>query len=345
MSPQRSTRNPTRSGGVALVIVLWVLAGLTVVAVTVASSVRSNAESVKLLRERVAAERAFLSTSSRVKIIASTAQARSNYLISERGTLLLDGRSTAVLPQESVVLQDGLGLLNLNRANPNLLAGLLRQCGASETQVPRLVDSLADYIDSDTLKRLNGAEAFEYSGAGLPPPRNAPLLSREELWRVFGWADIRKAWMAQGCMNQVIVVGRAGYNRNTAQLPMLLASGLSPANAAALLDARRDGLLSTGPPTVNSDDSFNPFAGMQGMVVGRVFRVRHELALLEWAAEYDLELSPDATGGPWRVHEMRVTPATRQSATSGAELPPTDYLLPVRERDLLNAPSALPFGR
>ena len=46
--------------GFALVLVLWVLAGLTVVAVAVASSLRTSAESVKLLRDRVRAEAAIV---------------------------------------------------------------------------------------------------------------------------------------------------------------------------------------------------------------------------------------------------------------------------------------------
>lgn len=334
--------------GFALVVVLWVLAGLAVVAAAVASSVHSNAESVKLLRERVAAEEAFLSTSSRIKILAITAQRRSAYLIGERGILYMDGRTTRVSERESLVLQDGLGLAHLNRPQPFLFPALLRHCGAAERNVPALMDTLADYVDRDLLKRLNGAEASEYRADDLPPPRNAELLSRSELWRVKGWAAIRDSWRARGCDDLVTVEGRSGFNRNTAPLALLMASGMTQTQADALIEARNAGLPSTALATATPAEplgSSTPYSVIAGSVVGDVFRVRHEMALLEWALQYDLELSPASPGGPWRMHDVRVVPPGKPSVAVWAELPPVDFLLPEHERAKLNAVPTSPFGQ
>lgn len=334
--------------GFALVVVLWVLAGLAVVAAAVAATVHSNAQSVKLLRERVAAEAAFLSTSGRIKILAVTGQPRPAYRIGERGALYLDGRPTRVSAQESVVLQDGLGLLNLNQPQAFLFSNLLLQCGANERELPSLIDALADYVDGDSLKRLNGAEAPEYRAAQLAPPRNAELLSREELWRVKGWSSIRPAWKTNGCDELVTVQGRSGFNRNTAPPALLVAAGMTLAQADALMDARNAGLPATGPatttPAAQAGES-SPFGIIAGSVVGEVFRVRHEMPWLEWALQYELELSPTEPGGPWRVHEVRVVPPGKPSVAVWAELPAVDFLLPERERAKLNALPSSPFGQ
>jgi general secretion pathway protein K len=332
-----------RANGFALVIVLWVLAGLTVVAVSVAASLRSNAESVKLLRERVSAEREFLSTSSRIKIIASTAVPRVASLLSLRGELMLDGRRTVVSGGESVILQDSFGLLNLNNPYGEIWPNFLRSCGAKEDEVAILMDTLADYIDVDNLKRLNGAEAFEYSAAGLPPPRNAQLLSRDELWRAKGWLALRPTWTARGCNEMVTVRGGLGFNRNTASVPLLMASGLTEAQALGVIGARSAGLSVAETPNPAADG--NPLMSIAGGAVGGVFRVRHEMALLGWALQYEIELTPVSPGGPWRVHELRVVPPSQPLISARALLPPADFLLPARERDQLNAVPDLPFGQ
>lgn len=332
-----------RARGFALVIVLWVLAGLTVVAVAVASSMRSNAQSVKLLRERVLAEREFLSTSSRIKVIASTGMPRVGSFLSLRGQLMLDGRRTIVSDKESVVLHDSFGMVNLNTPYGEIWPNVLRFCGAAEADIPALMDALADYIDVDSLKRLNGAEAFEYSAAGLKPMRNAQLLSRDELWRVAGWAALRSTWMTRGCDDMVTVRGGLGFNRNTAPLSLLMASGLTEPQARDLIGARSAGLTVAEVPNPAADG--NPLMRISGGAVGDVFRVRHEMALLGWALQYEIELTSMSPGGPWRVHELRVVSPSQPSVSARSLFPATDFLLPERERDQLNVVPTLPFGQ
>jgi Type II secretion system (T2SS), protein K len=332
-----------RATGFALVIVLWVLAGLTVVAVAVASSMRSNAQSVKLLRDRVLAEREFLSTSSRIKVIASTALPRVGSFLSLRGELMLDGRRTIVSDKESVLLHDSFGMVNLNSPYGEIWPNVLRYCGASETDVPALMDALADYIDVDNLKRLNGAESFEYSSAGLKPMRNAQLLSRDELWRVKGWSALRTAWKAHGCDDIVTVRGGLGFNRNTAPLSLLIASGMTEPQAAGLIGARSAGLAAAEAPNPASDG--NPLMRIAGGAVGGVFRVRHEMALLGWALQYEIELTSMASGGPWRVHELRVVLPSEPSVSARSMFPAANFLLPERDRDQLNVVPTLPFGQ
>jgi type II secretory pathway component PulK len=344
MNDRRSPQRP--NAGFALVIVLWVLAGLTVVAVAVASSLRTSAESVKLLRDRVRAEAAFISTSSRLRLILATAGADTNAYNSARGVVLADNRPLFVDgTEEWVHVQDLRGVLHLNRPNQDRLANLLQVCDVPQAATARLVDSLQDYLDSDTLKRLNGAEAFDYAGTDLPAPRNAPLLSRDELWRIKNWPEIKPSWQALQCNDEVSVLGDGQFNRNTASLRVLRADGMDEVAALALVDSRQGGLTDVTVQTIKGAEASSPFGLAGGGRVGPAARLTHAARWVEWSLELELELTPTRDGGPWRVHEVRAVPK-RPLVETGTRLglPGATTWNPERETALNNAASSLPFG-
>ncbi len=88
-----------------------------------------------------------------------------------------------------VQVQDGRGLLSVNGVSGPVLQALLVQDGVSVLRAQAMVDVLADYIDTDSLKHLNGAERSEYQALGLPGPRNDWLLSLRELETMPLWRD------------------------------------------------------------------------------------------------------------------------------------------------------------
>ncbi len=339
----KSPRPGTLQGGFALVIVLWVLAGLTVIAVVVASSARVSNESVKLLRDRVRAEAEFISTSSRIKVIAATGIPGRMSIVGAKGSLLTDGRGTSVNAGESVALQDTRGLINFNRNKREQLGLLLSHCGANDSQTEELLDALSDYVDQDNVKHLNGAEAFDYRVAGLREPRNAPLLSREEVWRVKGWAALRDQWNALGCDEFVTVHNDGRFNSNTASGVMLQTAGMTEDAASALVTSRREGVeLVTGQLT--SGIQTDSFSGIGGGFVGTILRVTHRLSTVDWILVYDLELTPAREGGPWRTHEIRYRPRPQATVENLADLPASDFELSDSERDTPNALSNSPFA-
>lgn len=337
----RCTRPAPR--GFALVMVLWVLAGLTVVAVAVATSVRVSSEGLKSLRDRVAAEAQFLSTAARIQVLAATSATRRIQYEGVRGALYADGRPLAVGPGEWVRVHDIRGLVDLNGRNTTRLEKLLPRCGAAESQVAGLMDALADYIDKDSLKRLNGAEAFEYRMAGLPEPRNLPLLSREELWRVKGWEPLKDAWIQAGCNELVTVNGENRFNTNTAPPAVLEANGLTPDAAAALVDARQAGLPTLALET-GAGGSTDPFMSPGGSFVGQTLRIAHGAAPVKWQREYELRLTPLSEGGPWRILEIRHPVRDEAPPTPQAALPAADYVVPERERAPINVPPPFQTG-
>jgi general secretion pathway protein K len=333
------------ASGYALVIVLWVLAGLTVVAVAVAGSVYSNAQSVKLLRDRVVAERAFLDASSRIKVIGYRAVGVNNRLFGPRGELYVDGRETvAGEGGDTVVMQDINGLVAL-RADSVRLAGLLPRCGIPTDSQAALLDSLADYVDADGLKRLNGAEAFEYSKVGRPEPRNAPLLSRDELLRVLGWDAFGKAWQEARCDEWVSARGLGRMNRFTAPLAVLQADGLTAEQALALREAREAGVALGPGPNAEIGSARSPMLDESTGIVAPVVRISHRLPSVQWMLQYELEFTQSEPGGPWQTHELRIVPSLAPDSAVKATLPPIDYRLPEQDRARLNALSASPFNR
>jgi len=334
-----------RTRGFALVIVLWVLAGLTVVAVAVASSVRTSSEGLKLLRDRVRAEADFMSSAARVKVLTSTAGPTRAAFHGPHGWLFADGRALGAGADDWVLVQDTGGLVQLGRVNETRLLRLLRDCSAGDLQARRLVDALLDYVDVDSLKRANGAEAFDYAGTELPPPRNSSLLSMAELWRIKGWPEFKPLWDSAQCRERASLRGDGTFNRNTASLPALLADGMDATVAASVIGSREDGFADTtlalSDATAEASNPFN-FAG--GGFVGSVVRVRHFADWLQWGIEYELELTPSRGGGPWRVHEMRVLARRDDLVKPQATLPATNFWDPARNAELDSAATNLPFA-
>jgi general secretion pathway protein K len=77
--------------------------------------------------------------------------------------------------------------IDLNGAQPVLLAGLFRELGYEQELADQLGDRIADWRDVDDFRHLNGAESRAYLEAGLKyGPSNAPFKNVAELNRVLG---------------------------------------------------------------------------------------------------------------------------------------------------------------
>jgi type II secretory pathway pseudopilin PulG len=97
----------------------------------------------------------------------------------------------ASAPAEAIVsLQDTAGLISLNQVNSRMLSSVLQYAGAPKRDAETLVQSLWDYVDFDSQKRENGAEAPEYKRLKKPAPPNSPLRSFEELGALMHWGDM-----------------------------------------------------------------------------------------------------------------------------------------------------------
>jgi general secretion pathway protein K len=87
----------------------------------------------------------------------------------------------------SVEVTDESGKIDLNTADETMLTSLFLSVGVDLDQAGALADAIQDWRDTDDLPRARGAEANEYKSAGLPYiPRNTSFQTVSEVQQVFG---------------------------------------------------------------------------------------------------------------------------------------------------------------
>ncbi len=210
-SHRRPARHPQLSGthrgsrgsrhrGIALVLVLWTLTLLTVMAVGMTATQRTETA----LTENVIAEARFRAQSDAA--IAYAAFTFLNPPPEPAGVLSRGGSGADTGDEAAEWLPNGVprpwtfdgtpiniavfneqSRINLNRATVQVLTALLEALGAEEETAAGIADAIADWRDEDDLKLLNGAEDPDYEHAGRPfGAKDAPFVAVEELQQVMG---------------------------------------------------------------------------------------------------------------------------------------------------------------
>lgn len=228
-----------------------------------------------------------------------------------------DGQRYTTTEGAVVWLQDFRGLLAINGVSRPVLRTLLLQDGVPLQRAQAMIDVLDDYIDTDNLRRINGAERAEYQALGLPGPRNDWLLSPRELESMPLWRDdpVQLArWMRSFSSD----IGHA-FNPATAPLSTLKAMfpTANPAQLELIQTLRRsdqllDGRIGqrlTGLSMDSDDFIFAP---------GNEARVTVWAPGLPRAREYNVRLIPAGELGPWVITEQHSV--TRLNLTD--EAPP-----------------------
>lgn len=203
----RDARVPQR--GIALVVVLWVVALLGLMAVSQTAAVRTETRVVgNELEAATARAGAFAGLQ-----LAMAELARP---LSERGWHP-DGTLYSVTYgalELQVALSDEAGKVDLNAAPAPLLDALLAAGGVAEDERPAAVDAILDWRDRDDLPRVHGAEAEAYRQAGRDyAPRNGAFQSLEELVLVLGFDAQRYHALREGI---TIYSGNGGVNPSLA---------------------------------------------------------------------------------------------------------------------------------
>ena len=336
-------------GGYVLVVTLWVIVAVLVTATFFASRVERTQQLAIDFRDATDAE-------------VEMASARGDLLhrlattsFSEFGlgpgtpadTLRLDNRSYRSGPLTEIRVQDSRGLINLNAVDAETLARLIAPFGVDYRESARLADTLADYIDDDSLRRNYGAEAPEYRAAGLTEPRNAPLMSAAELRRVIGWRDHPELLGDPRFMDLVSVATVGGVNPNTAPFAVLMTlPNVTPELAAAIVATRES-------RPIPSPSLFARVIGVDATFAmthlsafpATSMRVTQSSAGRAWALRYDVELTPNGDSTPWRVERFaRVELAPKANAilpvagtpkSSGAADTAAPLDLPLRPSDVV----------
>lgn len=178
--------------GFALLSVLWVLVGVSALALAANLAAR---EGVASARNRAdLARAAWRAEACLERARAAIGDALAAHRDEGPGATAW-GRLDREIAQSPVLRGSGCDLemraagaaLDVNAADDETLRRLLLALGRGPAQVDSLVDALADWRDEDDAPRPFGAERDAYRAAGLRGPRNGPLAHARELRQVRGW--------------------------------------------------------------------------------------------------------------------------------------------------------------
>lgn len=177
--------------GIALMLVLWVVALLTIIAVGMTAAQRT--ESALAANQRAVADFrghaeaainfAALELMMPPPLVEDEAEATEQWVPdgAERPWLFAgEGLMIAIVNEAS--------LIDLNQAPRELIVGLLGAAEVPEADADALADAILDWRDLDDLHLLNGAEDADYEAAGRPyGAKDGPFDSVEELQQVLGF--------------------------------------------------------------------------------------------------------------------------------------------------------------
>lgn len=213
---------PHAQRGVALLLVVWLIALLTALIGAFAIAAR-----VESLQGRVLAQGSVAQQIARAGLEYALQRVADS---DARTRWVPDGRPygwTYAGSQLQVELIDETGKVDLNQADAQTLAGLLRAVGVEDGQAQQLAGAVVDWRDGDSLiQPVGGAEDPQYAQAGLPyGAKDAPFETVGEVEQVLGWtpeiyARVRPYLTLYG--------GRSRPDPAYAQGPVLSALGMDP---------------------------------------------------------------------------------------------------------------------
>jgi general secretion pathway protein K len=191
--PEHSKK--TSQDGIALLVVLWIMAILIVVVLSFSLMMRNESQAALSFKE--ATEKKYLAEAAVKRAIVELFYRRvnrdQNIILEGKEIIRVDGRAYKGYigdGQYSFRITSEAGKININELGDDtgiLLKNLLMNSGVREELADTIVDSVLDWKDTDEFHRLHGAENDYYSS--LPKPykaRNAPFETLEELLLVKG---------------------------------------------------------------------------------------------------------------------------------------------------------------
>lgn len=262
---------PAQGKGFILAATLWIIAIFGVGVAAISSWISLATENARTLRSRVDDELAL--SNAKNELIYALAVRPMTYRGLEVGTDIdkpLDEREAEPLdtfaamsnamresshfvafdrrpyvlesnPDYIIQIQDGRGLINLNRIQPPLLRRLLALYDAPETLRSQLPDTLQDWTDEDEFTRLAGAEKPDYEQLRRLPPTNARLVTPREAQSILGWDQVPRMWEDDLRTPIFSTCTTGGFNPNTApELSLLVHTpGLTEDAAKFIVDRRQ----------------------------------------------------------------------------------------------------------
>lgn len=297
MAAPTGTRNSVRRAGgrgIALIAVLWLVLLLSVIAGSLMMLTRTE---LGLSRNLVLAAQAQALAGGGVHLAAHA-------LLNPDPALrwIADGRPYGVEMETGnldIAVQDVAGLIDLNAAPPELLAGLFQAVGLDADEADALADRLADWRDPDDERRPNGAEAGDYDGPEIRVG-NAPFLTADEAQRV---PDMTTDLWKRIAPVVTVYSRRPGVNPATApRLALIAIPGIDETLADEIIATREDTDGAALTSLIPAEARRYTTGGR-----GNVFAIRSRATLTdggEYVQQAVIELTA-RSNPPWRVHAWR----------------------------------------
>jgi general secretion pathway protein K len=245
------------SRGVILPVVLWVSAGLALLAFSIDSHARQAVRTSRRLMDQLRERRLCLAAVELAGGVMGGSAPSGNHpeifnSIEYPEGVLSFSRETEKEPVYG--LEDEQGRLNLNSTPAEILSAL-------PGMTPATAEAVTDWRDADDLTSPSGAENREYKARGRPYPcKNGPLQSVPEMLLILGMGPE----VFKKVSPFVTVYGDGRVNLNSAPRAVLSALGFSNSGVEAILRFRRgrDGREGT------ADDGFfeTPAAARDGQI-------------------------------------------------------------------------------
>lgn len=181
-SPRPVHTDCVRSGGFALIIVLWTLVLIAFIFTQLTASGRTEIRIAGNLVANAQAEAALDGAVFQTIFNLSDASPERRWPLDGTARELAIGDSRVM-----VRIEDEAARINPNLASPPLLEALLRAAGTDRDSAQRLVAAIREWIGSPMAVRAKDAVSADYRAAGLDyEPPGAPLETIDELGRVLG---------------------------------------------------------------------------------------------------------------------------------------------------------------
>ncbi|MCV2883291.1 general secretion pathway protein GspK [Aestuariibacter sp. AA17] len=276
------------NNGIALIQVLLIVAVLSIFGMYVTAKVKSDV-SVALLSQDNA--KGFLTLKSVESELLFALLTQEKRVVHEHTNVYVRnwnffGQPFYIDENIAIRIQDHAGLLHVKELASSHFQPLLRALGYSNERGIVIEQSLLDWQDTDTLARLQGAEAQDY----VVGPRNGNIYLREELALVQGIDNSVYDLLA----NVVTVYPKKHFNPTTAP-QFVLASYVGDNIAREVVSARANGGL--------DKVSFESLTGMQETIdtvfapsTTMTIRIDVNVDKVNVSKEMIVDVNPYATG-------------------------------------------------
>ena len=242
--------------GIALILVIWILAILMVIVLSFAYMTRVESGSTISFKEGV--EEKFIAEAGVERAAEEIMYRKINLGVpieegKEGNIWKTDGTPNTFAVGEGtcqVGIIDESGKLDINKVSDIVLKGLLLNLGVKDEDADTIVDSIEDWRDADDLVRLHGAESDYYMSLPVPyKAKNADFESVKELILVKGVTrEILYGGEKQAGLANFVTVysGSAQINVNAASKEVLMAiPGMTPELAGNVIDFRKTAEIRT----------------------------------------------------------------------------------------------------